>query len=137
MPTTNSVFSTSYLDIFAEDAFDNRREYIVGFYGEKRENLEREYSYLNEGQMDKFVEMAAETLSSCKNNLFQLYSLCFPIVNNFTYNLLIIIQYLRYNFSQIPRCRATRYLTRAQSPSARGRKGRDILKKKILFILVI
>ena len=56
-------FRNTYLDIFAEDAFDNRREYIVGFYGEKRENLEREYPYLNEGQMDKFVETAAETVA--------------------------------------------------------------------------
>lgn len=49
-------FQNTYMDIFAEDAFDNRREYIVGFYSERRENLEREYPYLNEGQMDKFVE---------------------------------------------------------------------------------
>lgn len=56
-------FQNTYMDIFAEDAFDNRREYITGFYGEKRENLEREYPYLNEETMDKFVEEAAETVA--------------------------------------------------------------------------
>lgn len=49
-------FQNTYMNIFAEDAFDNRREYIVGFYSERRGNLEREYPYLNEKQMDKFVE---------------------------------------------------------------------------------
>ena len=53
-------FQNTYMDIFAEDAFDNRREYIVGFYSEKRENLERDYPYLNEEQMDQFVEEAAQ-----------------------------------------------------------------------------
>lgn len=48
-------FQNTYMDIFAEDAFDNRREYIVGFYSEKRENLEREYPYLNEQRMNRFV----------------------------------------------------------------------------------
>lgn len=51
-------FQNTYMDIFAEDAFDNRREYIVGFYSEKRENLEREYPYLSEGRMNQFVEEA-------------------------------------------------------------------------------
>lgn len=36
------------------------RKYITGFYREKRENLDREYPYLNEKQMDKFVEYAVE-----------------------------------------------------------------------------
>lgn len=49
-------FQNTYMNIFAEDAFDNRREYIVGFYSERRGNLEREYPYLDEKQMDKFVE---------------------------------------------------------------------------------
>ena len=56
-------FRNTYMDIFAEDAFDNRREYIVEFYSEKRENLEREYPYLNEEQMDKFVEEAAKIVT--------------------------------------------------------------------------
>lgn len=38
-------FVNRYMDIFAEDAFENRREYIIGFYRGDRENIEREYIY--------------------------------------------------------------------------------------------
>ncbi len=49
-------FVNSYMDIFAEDAFDRRREDITGFYRGGRDNLEREYPYLTEGEADAFVE---------------------------------------------------------------------------------
>lgn len=51
-------FRNEYLNIFSEDAFDNRRKYITEFYHEKRENLDREYHYLTKTQMDEFVENA-------------------------------------------------------------------------------
>lgn len=57
-------FENDYLDIFAKDAFDDRRKYITGFYREKREDLNREYPYLNEKQMDKFVEYAVEYIGN-------------------------------------------------------------------------
>lgn len=63
-------FQNTYMDIFAEDAFDNRREYIVGFYSEKRENLEREYPYLSEGRMNQFVEEAARAIVEWIRNLY-------------------------------------------------------------------
>lgn len=50
------------MDIFAEDAFNNRWEYIVGFYSEKHENLEREYPYLSENWMKQFVEEAVKKI---------------------------------------------------------------------------
>lgn len=51
-------FHNSYLDFFPENAFTDRQAYIVGFYKEKRENLHREYPYLNETQMDEFIQLA-------------------------------------------------------------------------------
>lgn len=51
-------FQNKYLDIFAEDAFDNRRKYITEFYHEKKDNLDREYPYLSKEKMDVFVERA-------------------------------------------------------------------------------
>lgn len=55
-------FRNAYMDIFAEDAFDNRRQYITGFYHEKRENLEREYPWLKKERMDAFVETAVRVI---------------------------------------------------------------------------
>ena len=49
-------FINRYMDIFAEDAFENRREYIIGFYRGGREGIEREYTYFTEASADQFVE---------------------------------------------------------------------------------
>jgi len=51
------------MDFFSNDAFENRRKYITGFYSGERENLEREYTYLKEEEMDKFVDESAERIS--------------------------------------------------------------------------
>lgn len=55
-------FVNCYMDIFAEDAFENRRGYIIGFYRGGREDIEREYTYLTEKQADQFVENCVETV---------------------------------------------------------------------------
>lgn len=55
-------FENVYMDCFAKDAFENRREYIVGFYSEKREDLNRDYPYLDERHMDQFVEDAVKII---------------------------------------------------------------------------
>ncbi|MBQ7956145.1 MAG: zinc dependent phospholipase C family protein [Lachnospiraceae bacterium] len=55
-------FRNTFLDYFAVDAFDNRRQYITGFYRGGRENLDREYPWLTEAQMDSFVELAVEKI---------------------------------------------------------------------------
>jgi hypothetical protein len=49
-------FRNEFMNFFNTDAFDNRREYITGFYSNKRDNLEREYTYLNEKEMNRFVD---------------------------------------------------------------------------------
>ena len=55
-------FVNRYMDIFAQDAFDNRREYITGFYRGGREDIEREYTYLTEAQAQQFVEDCVEVV---------------------------------------------------------------------------
>ncbi len=49
-------FRNEFLDFFAPDAFENRREYICGFYRAGREGLDREYPYLTRQEMDAFVK---------------------------------------------------------------------------------
>ena len=56
-------FDNKYLSFFTKDAFDIRRNYITGFYNEKRDNLEREYPYLAEEEMDFFVDESAEKIA--------------------------------------------------------------------------
>jgi hypothetical protein len=56
-------FHNDYIDFFSDDAFDNRRKYITGFYSGERGNLEREYTYLKEGEMDRFVDESVEKIS--------------------------------------------------------------------------
>ena len=55
-------FRNEYMDFFGEDAFDNRRVYITGFYQEEKQDLDREYPYLNEREMEEFVDTKAEEL---------------------------------------------------------------------------
>lgn len=55
-------FHNEYMDFFSIDAFDNRREYITSFYNEDRDDLEREYQYLSQIEMDRFVEESAEKI---------------------------------------------------------------------------
>lgn len=55
-------FVNTYMDIFATDAFENRREYIIGFYRGGREDIEREYQYLTETQAEQFVEDCVEAV---------------------------------------------------------------------------
>ena len=51
-------FLNTYMDFFAPDAFDNRREYITSFYLQENDHLDREYPYLTEEEADSFVEAA-------------------------------------------------------------------------------
>lgn len=52
-------FVNEYMDIFSRDAIDNRREYIVSFYRENFDDLDREYKYFTMADMDGFVKYAA------------------------------------------------------------------------------
>lgn len=62
-------FQNDFLDIFARDAFENRRVYITGFYREGRQNLDREYPYLTEEEANRFVAEAAETVGRAMREL--------------------------------------------------------------------
>jgi len=56
-------FKNAFMDIFAPDAFDNRREYITNFYLAKREDLDREYVYLTESSADEFVSRSSKRIT--------------------------------------------------------------------------
>jgi len=56
-------FRNDYIDFFSDGAFENRRNYIIDFYSSKRDNFEREYTYLKEENMDQFVNESAEKIS--------------------------------------------------------------------------
>ena len=56
-------FRNGFMEEFSEDAFDNRRVYITDFYLQGKENLDREYPYLKETEMDAFVEEAVQEIT--------------------------------------------------------------------------
>ena len=55
-------FPNTDMNIFSPDAFDNRRAYIVGFYQQENNNLDREYPYLTKEDADRFVEEASREI---------------------------------------------------------------------------
>ncbi len=55
-------FVNKFMEEFAPDAFDNRRAYITDFYLQGKENLDREYPYLKEAEMDAFVEAGVKEI---------------------------------------------------------------------------
>ena len=55
-------FQNEYLSFFDKNAFDNRRDYITGFYNSNNDDLEREYTYLTEDEMNRFVDNSSEKL---------------------------------------------------------------------------
>ena len=55
-------FRNDFMEEFAPDAFDNRRQYITDFYLQGRENLDREYPYLTEAEMDAFTDRTAKAI---------------------------------------------------------------------------
>lgn len=55
-------YVNTFMEEFAPDAFDNRRQYITSFYLEENHHIDREYPYLTEGQMDTFVTQSAEEI---------------------------------------------------------------------------
>ena len=57
-------FVNRYLDFFAPDAFDNRRDYITAFYLQENDHLDREYPYLTESEADEFVDAAAADIAA-------------------------------------------------------------------------
>lgn len=57
-------FRNDFMEEFSEDAFNNRREYITNFYLQEKDNLDREYPYLTEKEMDAFVESSVAEIKT-------------------------------------------------------------------------
>lgn len=56
-------FENTFMDVFSRDAFENRRQYICGFYrGSEYGDLFRGYRYLTEEQADAFVKNTSKML---------------------------------------------------------------------------
>lgn len=55
-------FRNDFMEEFAQDAIDNRRAYITDFYLQGKDNLDREYPYLTEAEMDAFVDEAVREI---------------------------------------------------------------------------
>ena len=55
-------YRNDLMDIFSADAFDNRREYICGYYRGEHGELTRNYPYLTPEQADAFVAEAARKI---------------------------------------------------------------------------
>ena len=56
-------YENDLMDLFSRDAFENRRQYICGFYrGDQHGDLHREYTYLTPERAEKFVEDTVEKL---------------------------------------------------------------------------
>ena len=54
-------FENAFMDMFAKDAFENRRRYICGFYRNgEHGDLHREYRYLTPERADRFVQETVE-----------------------------------------------------------------------------
>lgn len=62
----NSVdYENRFMDMFSKDAFENRRQYICGFYrGDQHGDLHREYTYLTPERVEAFVEDTVNKIMS-------------------------------------------------------------------------
>ena len=55
-------FENRFMEEFSVDAFENRRQYITGFYLAGKDNIDRHYPYLTKDEMDLFVKQTAENI---------------------------------------------------------------------------
>ena len=56
-------YENIFMDFFSKDAFENRRQYITGYYRSSNHgDLHREYKYLKPEQADDFVKKTVEKL---------------------------------------------------------------------------
>ncbi|MBO4678635.1 MAG: hypothetical protein J5626_03110 [Lachnospiraceae bacterium] len=57
-------FENTFMDMFSRDAFDNRRQYICGYYrSDEHGDLYRNYEYLTPEQSSEFVDETVEVIS--------------------------------------------------------------------------
>lgn len=55
-------FQNTYLEFFAEDAFEKRKQFIVEFYRKGVETVEEREMYISTEELDAFVEHAVEEI---------------------------------------------------------------------------
>ena len=64
-------YDNSFMDLFSKDAFENRRQYICGFYhSDNHGELHREYTYLTPEQADQFVITTVQWIIERENKYF-------------------------------------------------------------------
>ena len=56
------VYENKYFDFFPENAFTRQIKYITNFYESRKRNIDRDFVYLNEKEMDYFVKKATEMI---------------------------------------------------------------------------
>ena len=56
-------FENTYIDAFAPHAFADRREFIVWFYSQEKDNLDRLYPYLTKERAEQFAEETAADIA--------------------------------------------------------------------------
>ena len=60
-------YDNEFMDIFSKDAFENRRQYICGFYrSDNHGNLHRKYTYLTPEQSADFVDRTVQKILTQK-----------------------------------------------------------------------
>ncbi len=65
-------YDNVFMDLFSRDAFENRRQYICGFYhSDNHGNLYRVYHYLTPEQAEDFVETTSRWIIDRENRFFQ------------------------------------------------------------------
>ena len=60
-------FKNNYLDFFAEDAFIQRKKFIIEFYREGVEKVKEREKYISLDELDAFVEYAVEEIIEAVN----------------------------------------------------------------------
>jgi len=57
-------FDNEFMDMFSRDAFENRRQYICGFYhSDNHGDLHRDYTYLTPEEADSFVQTTVQLIA--------------------------------------------------------------------------
>lgn len=57
-------FKNNYLDFFADDSFEKRKQFITAFYNEGAKNVIEHDTYLSMNELDEFVKDAIAKISS-------------------------------------------------------------------------
>lgn len=64
-------YDNVFMDLFSRDAFENRRQYICGFYhSDNHGNLHREYHYLTPEQAEDFVKTTSRMIMDQDSRFF-------------------------------------------------------------------